>query len=121
MKFRTVFLMNRVIAPAGVAIFALSFFVDHDLARNTLRVVGGVPLLLAGLYGALRGFQMERHHFLPMLCPFCEQEGIAGCGVGPVGWWLRCETCGIVEPKGLLGLSYTKRQVDEEEEDDSEG
>jgi hypothetical protein len=116
MKFRTLFILNRVIAPAAFTLLAVGMLLPSGPAAFAFRVLGGVPFVLVGIFGAFKGLEIQRNQFLTVQCPFCEQDGIAGCGVGGgVGWWLRCEGCGIVMPKGLLGLSFIRMTEEEYE------
>lgn len=116
MRFRTLFVLTRVIAPAAFVLQAIGFLLPSGPAATAFFVVGGGPFIAVCIFGAIKGLEIQRKQFLTMACPFCERDGIAGCGVGGgVGWWLRCEDCGIVMPKGLLGLSFTRMTEDEYE------
>lgn len=118
MKFRNFFIVNRVVAPIAFAILAVSMLIPHSPIVIALQVIGGVPFAVVCLLGAYRGLKLQSSDFIPMRCPFCEGEGIAGCGVSwSVGWWLRCETCGIVRPQGLFGLTFTSEVVDDTDDD----
>ena len=121
MKFRTLFILIRVVAPASFALQVLGFLIPQEPVSTILTVTGGVPFVAVCIFGAIKGLEIQRKQFLTMSCPFCERDGLVGCGVGGgVGWWLRCETCGIVMPKGLLGLSFNQQTVEEYESDGEE-
>lgn len=113
MRFQHVILLNRLIAPAAFAVMVIGWFLPNPF-RDALFWGGGVIFALACGYGALMGLRFGGSGLMRMNCPICDQEGIAGCGVGGgVGWWLRCEDCGIVRPSDWFGFRFSKEPVDD--------
>lgn len=114
MKFRTLFVMYRVIAPVAFVGIALSMLVDSRPVMVVVRTVSIASFLTVCIYGAFKGLQMQFRGFLMMRCPFCETESLVGYSQPPgIGWWLTCEECGVITPKGLLGLKF-RRQTEAE-------
>ena len=121
MQFKTIFIINRIVAPVAFGVVFVSILLPPSPLSSALRALAFVPLVGAGGYGAYLGFRLQRELTVPMRCPICGRVGICGRGVTlEVGWWLRCEDCGIVRPHGLLGLSFSKEPIVDDHEDEDE-
>ena len=118
MNFRTIFILNRIVTPIAVALIGASLLLPDGPAKRAVQVAIGVPFAAICLYGARLGVRLKRNYYVPMRCPLCERTGDAGRGLTrEVGWWFRCDTCGILKPQGLLGLSFSKQPVADDDDD----
>lgn len=115
MSFRTLIVMNRILAPVTFAITVVGFLLISGSTNPFFIAIAFAPFIVTCVCGAWLGLRFQRYVVVPMRCPFCGDLGIVGRGVTfKVGWWLRCQDCGIVKPRGLLGLRFTKQPVDDE-------
>ncbi len=118
MNFRTLFILNRIVTPIAVVLLGASLLLPSGPAQMGVQVLIGVPFAAVCLYGARLGWRLQREHYVPMRCPLCEQTGDAGRGLTrEVGWWFRCDACGIVRPQGFFGLNFSKQAVANDDDD----
>src|SRR5262245_18822892 len=118
MNFRTLFILNRVVVPVKVALFGVCILLPSNPTTTVIRVLLGLPFVTVCIFGARIGWRLQREGFIPMRCPLCGRTGDAGRGLTrAVGWWFRCDSCGIVRPQGLLGLRFIKQPADDSTDD----